>query len=105
MRVSRVRASLLFRSGAPVTADTAFLLASISKIFLGAAVAKLIDEGKVQLDDDIKDTLPADWARYSCFCDRSACLASAFEHFGFVFKGPHTATQPTLTSRLHGGTL
>ena len=42
---------------ASVDIDTAFMLASISKPFVGAAVAVLIDQGRLSLDDDICNVL------------------------------------------------
>jgi CubicO group peptidase (beta-lactamase class C family) len=40
---------------APVDIQTAFMLASLSKTFTGAAVAVLVDQGLLSLDDDICD--------------------------------------------------
>jgi CubicO group peptidase (beta-lactamase class C family) len=37
----------------PVDDDTAFMLGSVSKPFIGAAIAVLIDQGQLALDDDI----------------------------------------------------
>lgn len=42
-----------------VTTDTAFMLASVSKPIAGAAVAKMIDQGLIQLDEDIGNSIPA----------------------------------------------
>jgi CubicO group peptidase (beta-lactamase class C family) len=45
-----------------VTADTAFMLASVSKVFTGSAVATLLEQGFISsLDDDICDALPDTW--------------------------------------------
>ncbi|CAB9525967.1 beta-lactamase [Seminavis robusta] len=41
----------------PVDTDTAFMLASISKPFVGATMAVLIDQGRLDLDDDICSVL------------------------------------------------
>jgi CubicO group peptidase (beta-lactamase class C family) len=49
----------------PVTPDTVFLLASMTKVFTSAAVLALVDDGKVALDDPIAkyvSGLPAAWA-------------------------------------------
>jgi CubicO group peptidase (beta-lactamase class C family) len=43
----------------PVTPDTGFALASISKTFTAAVVLELIDEGKLQLDERVAPLLPA----------------------------------------------
>ncbi|HEY5757724.1 MAG TPA: serine hydrolase domain-containing protein [Steroidobacter sp.] len=43
---------------APLTADTVFYMASVSKQFTSLAAAKLIEDGKLGLDDDIRKWLP-----------------------------------------------
>ena len=45
---------------APVTADTPFPVFSITKMFVGALAVKLAQEGRLELDDPIRDALP-DW--------------------------------------------
>jgi CubicO group peptidase (beta-lactamase class C family) len=42
----------------PVTDSTAFLLASISKLFTGTALMQLADRGVISLNEDISDHLP-----------------------------------------------
>src|SRR2546423_13927715 len=42
----------------PVTPDTVFELASVTKQFTAAAIMSLIEEGKVQLDDPLPWHLP-----------------------------------------------
>ena len=42
----------------PVTADTPFMIASISKAVAGAALMKAVEEGQFDLDDDINTLLP-----------------------------------------------
>lgn len=49
-----------------VTIDTAFMVASVSKLFAGAAVLKLVDQGLIALDDDICDVLPIDYDTSAC---------------------------------------
>jgi len=50
-----------------VTADTAFHMASVSKVFVGAAIAMLIDQKVIaSLDDDICDVLPTDFNLTAC---------------------------------------
>jgi len=44
--------------GIPITCDTVFDIASVSKQFAGMAVAMLVEEGKVKLDSAIRDYLP-----------------------------------------------
>lgn len=41
-----------------VNANTTYSICSTSKIFTATAIMQLIDEGKLQLDDKIKDLLP-----------------------------------------------
>lgn len=41
----------------PVNQDTAFWLGSVSKTFVGFAVAKAIDQGLISLDDDVNEIL------------------------------------------------
>jgi CubicO group peptidase (beta-lactamase class C family) len=43
---------------APITASTLFNFASVSKQFTGFAIATLIDQGRISLDDDIRNYLP-----------------------------------------------
>lgn len=52
---------------ASVTEETAFMFASVSKVFAGAAVAVLIDQGIIEsLDDDICDVVPVEYNRSAC---------------------------------------
>jgi CubicO group peptidase (beta-lactamase class C family) len=44
--------------GRPVTPDTLFLIASVSKTITATALMQLYDERKLQLDDDINEYLP-----------------------------------------------
>ena len=62
-------------TGAPVTADTLFRVASLSKSFTALAVMQLVDEHRLSLDDPVVDHLPefrigdprgADITRGSC---------------------------------------
>lgn len=45
-------------TGRPITTDTAFNIASVSKQFTAACIALLVEEGKIALDDDIRKYLP-----------------------------------------------
>jgi D-alanyl-D-alanine carboxypeptidase len=47
------------RGGAPVTADTAFNVGSVTKTFVAALVLELADEGVLRLDDPLARWLPA----------------------------------------------
>jgi RNA polymerase sigma factor (sigma-70 family) len=44
--------------GVPITTQTVFDAASVAKQFTGLAIAMLIDQGKLSLDDDIRTHLP-----------------------------------------------
>ena len=46
-------------SGRPMTADTLFWIASMTKPVTGTAIAMLIDEGKVAIDDPVERYVPA----------------------------------------------
>jgi CubicO group peptidase (beta-lactamase class C family) len=45
-------------SGAPATAETAYSICSISKLFTAIGVMQLRDEGRLRLDDPVGDNLP-----------------------------------------------
>jgi CubicO group peptidase (beta-lactamase class C family) len=42
----------------PVTDDTLFQIGSISKTFTGTAIMRLVEQGKLRLDDPIRKHLP-----------------------------------------------
>jgi CubicO group peptidase (beta-lactamase class C family) len=45
-------------TGRPATPDTLWSVASISKMFVGLAVLKLVDEGRLALDTPVRDVVP-----------------------------------------------
>lgn len=45
-------------NGTPLTADTPFYAASVAKQFTALAAAKLVEAGKLKLDDDVRKYLP-----------------------------------------------
>jgi CubicO group peptidase (beta-lactamase class C family) len=45
-------------TGAPMTADTAFLLGSISKVLVTSMLMRFVERGQVRLDDRVIDHLP-----------------------------------------------
>ncbi|CAJ1951380.1 unnamed protein product [Cylindrotheca closterium] len=49
-----------------VTNDTVFMIASVSKVFAGAAVLKLVSQNVIALDDDICNVLPGDYDPSAC---------------------------------------
>lgn len=50
------------KNNIPVTDQTLFRIASITKLFTGTAIMKLRDEGKIQLDDPVKKYIP--WIKF-----------------------------------------
>lgn len=52
-------------TGAPVTPDTAFRIASMTKAFTGYSILRLRDEGKLRLDDPVSRYVPEtrSWAK------------------------------------------
>jgi CubicO group peptidase (beta-lactamase class C family) len=69
--------------GLPVTAETMFRVASISKVFVGTAVMQLLESGKLQLEDEIG------------------------RHLGFEVHNPHHPEVPITIKHLltHTGSL
>ena len=50
-------------SAGDVTADTAFMLASVGKVFVASVIAVLLDQGIISsLDEDICETTSTPWA-------------------------------------------
>jgi CubicO group peptidase (beta-lactamase class C family) len=54
----RCYGSANLESRTPITSETAFDVASVAKQFTGLAIAMLIEQGKLSLDDDIRKHLP-----------------------------------------------
>src|SRR6202034_950843 len=42
----------------PISEDNVFWVASMSKMFVGASIMMLVDEGKVSLDDPVTNYIP-----------------------------------------------
>jgi CubicO group peptidase (beta-lactamase class C family) len=57
-RVLTVRGYGHDSTGAPVTGDSLFRIASLSKSFTALAVMQLVDDGRLRLDDPVQDHLP-----------------------------------------------
>ena len=53
-------------SSSDVTADTAFMIASISKPFVASAVAVMVDNSIISIDDDVCDVIPENISRQAC---------------------------------------
>src|SRR5690242_13249118 len=51
--------------GVPITAQTPFIMGSVSKQFTAATIALLVEQGRISLDDDVHKYLPelADYGR------------------------------------------
>ena len=57
-RILLVKGYGMARQGAPVTADTQFFIASLSKSFTALAVMQLVDAGQLNLDAPVQRYLP-----------------------------------------------
>lgn len=64
---------------APVTPDTLFGIASNSKAFTAAALAMLVDEGKLQWDDRVVDHLPS-FQMYDPYVTRELTVRDLLVH-------------------------
>ncbi|MCP3101144.1 serine hydrolase [Myxococcus sp. K15C18031901] len=64
---------------APVTADTLFAIASNSKAFTAAAVAMLVDEGKLSWDDRVVDHVPS-FQMFDPYVTREMTVRDLFVH-------------------------
>ena len=69
-------------SGAPVTRDTLFRLASVSKVFTVAAVAQLAEQGRIDLDAPVQRQLPWLGANWPAITPRQlAAHVSGLPHY------------------------
>lgn len=80
-RVSIARGYGTRRAGeaAPVTAGTLFRIASNTKAFTAAALAMLVDEGRVRWDDAVLDHLP-DFRMYDAYVTREMTVRDLLVH-------------------------
>ena len=70
------------KGGAPVTRDTLFRLASVSKLFTVTAAAKLAEEGTLDLDAPVQAQLPWLGARWPAITPRQlAAHVSGLPHY------------------------
>lgn len=67
-------------SGAPVTGDTVFRVASITKSVVGLGVARLVAQGRLSLDEPLSRTLPELVIDNSWDSERPVTLAHVLEH-------------------------
>jgi CubicO group peptidase (beta-lactamase class C family) len=44
--------------GVPITANTPFISGSVAKQFTAAAIALLVEQGRISLDDDVRKYIP-----------------------------------------------
>jgi CubicO group peptidase (beta-lactamase class C family) len=70
-----------------VTADTSFILGSVSKSFTALAIAQLVDEGKVNLDAPVRQYLP-----WFSLADRQAASQFTVRHLLNQISGISTWT-------------
>jgi CubicO group peptidase (beta-lactamase class C family) len=78
---------------APITAETVFHVASVSKQFTALAVCLLAEDGKLSLDDDVRKHLPElpDWGHVVTLChllQHTSGLHDATELFGYAVWRP-----------------
>jgi CubicO group peptidase (beta-lactamase class C family) len=66
-------------SGRPVDADTQFRAASITKSFVALAVMRLVEQGRLDLDQPLRELMP-EIAFYNDWEDSPVTLAHALEH-------------------------
>jgi len=48
-------------TGSPMTPETPYCLASVTKLYIGCAVLRLQEQGRLSLEDRLVDILPAEW--------------------------------------------
>lgn len=87
-------------TGRPITAQSAFLLGSMSKSFTAVATMQLVEQGKVELDAPVQRYLP--WFRVA---DVEASAYITVRHLlnhtsGIPTKAPHAGAEP-LTIEAH----
>ncbi|MGO2075081.1 MAG: serine hydrolase domain-containing protein, partial [Pseudoalteromonas sp.] len=73
-------------TGSKVNKDTLFGIASNTKAFTSAALAKLIDEGKLSWDDKVIDHLP-EFRLYDPYVTREMTIRDLLSHRGGLGLG------------------
>ncbi|WP_145412985.1 serine hydrolase [Paenibacillus xylanexedens] len=92
----------------PLTSDTMYGIGSASKMFLTTAVMKLVDEGKVKLDDPVVDYIPEfkmKDKRYAqitvrMLLNHSSGLLGTSSNSAILFEDPDTHAHDTLLEQL-----
>ena len=87
--------------GAPVTRDTLFRLASVSKLFTVTAAAKLAEEGRLDLDAPVQAQLPWLGARWPAITPRQ--LAAHVIGAAALSGRRSRSRSPSLSHRARGG--
>lgn len=75
----------------PPNADTVFEIGSISKVFTGILLAKLVESGELEIDDRVVELLPAGWS-----------LSDAAQDVTLRHLTTHTSGFPRLPANLIG---
>src|SRR5215471_12966257 len=87
------------RSGEPVTVDTAFRIASMTKMFTALGLLRLRDEGKLQFDELVEDIVPELASlRYPTSDSRRIRVRDLLSHVGgFVTDDPWGDRHPDMS--------
>jgi CubicO group peptidase (beta-lactamase class C family) len=85
------------RTQKPVTQDSLFTIASVSKTVTGTALMKLYEQGKFKLDDDINLYLPFP-VRNPAFPDKAITFRMLLTHTSSIQDGPSYEANYTLRS-------
>ncbi|MBQ2650011.1 MAG: serine hydrolase [Clostridia bacterium] len=67
------------RTGAPADEHTLYAIASASKAFIATAICMLVDEGKLSLDQPVKELLP-DFQMYDPYMTEHLTMRDAMSH-------------------------
>jgi CubicO group peptidase (beta-lactamase class C family) len=74
-------------AGRPLKIDSTLRVASVSKLVVAIAVWRLVEQGKLRLDEDVSRTLG--WAlRHPAFPDRPVTLRQLLSHTSGITDGP-----------------
>ena len=90
-------------NGDPVTPDTPFLLASVSKSFTALAIMQLVEEGKIALNDPVQKHLP--WFDVKGEGESEITVAHLmYQTSGFnEYQGNESNLRPASPNGLEGG--
>ncbi|CAB9528321.1 beta-lactamase [Seminavis robusta] len=82
-----------------VTIDTAFMMASVSKPFAGAALAKMIEQGLIHPDDDIEAVIPVGYGETNYLNTRHRTSQVTFRHVATHRSGLRAGIPDVLGTR------